>query len=202
MTAAYESTEPQHTAGYLWSVVLRLLPPPPARLLEAGCGNGAFARTLLDLGYAIAAFDASTSGVRVAQAELGVNAIVLRIGDAPPPAWEAAFDAVVGLEVIEHLYEPGLLARMAHWALKPEGMCAISTPYHGYLKYLAIAALGRGPRHFDPLWDGGHVKFFTPASLRLLLGREGLTDVRFRFAGGLPWLWKSMVATARKPESR
>lgn len=81
----------------------------------------------------------------------------------------------------------------AGWALRR------FTPYHGHLKLLAIAFAGRGPRHFDALWDGGHIKVFTPVSLRRLLAANGFVDIQFGFAGRVPWLWKSMLAQARKP---
>ncbi len=203
VTAVYDDLEPAHTAGYVWPPTLALLPPPPARVLEIGCGNGAFARVLLQRGYDVVAFDISESGVTMARkGHPPVEALVLSVAERPPDAWSAAFDAAVSLEVIEHLYEPALLARRAHWALKRGGCCVFSTPYHGYLKHLAIAVLGGAPRHFDPLADGGHIKFFSPPSLGHLLRAAGFCDLSFRFAGRLPLLWKSMIVSARKGELR
>jgi SAM-dependent methyltransferase len=151
------------------------------------------------LGYSVVAFDPAPSGVKVArQGDRAVEAVVRSIEDPLLPAWHAAFDAVVSLEVIEHLFEPALLVEKARLALTPGGTCIVSTPYHGYLKLVAIAVSGRGPGHFDPLWDGGHIKFFTVSSLRQILSRGGLREIRVCFAGRLPWLWKSMVASARK----
>ena len=77
----------------------------------------------------------------------------------------------------------------------------MSTPYHGYFKNLALAIAGKLDGHLTVLWDGGHIKFFTPGSLRVLLRRAGFSDIHFHFAGRLPWLWKSMIAIARKRAS-
>jgi 2-polyprenyl-3-methyl-5-hydroxy-6-metoxy-1,4-benzoquinol methylase len=171
-------------------------------VLEIGCGNGAFARTLIGLGHTVTAFDASPSGVLLARESTPpVEAQVWGVDDELPTAWCGRFDSVVSLEVIEHLYHPRLLVQRARQALQPGGVLILSTPYHGYLKYAALALTGRSAKHFDPLWDGGHIKFFTRASLRELLIEADFRDVRFRFAGRVPWLWKSVVVCARKGPS-
>jgi 2-polyprenyl-6-hydroxyphenyl methylase/3-demethylubiquinone-9 3-methyltransferase len=49
------------------------------------------------------------------------------------------------------------------------GMGFLSTPYHGYLKNLALAVSGKMDSHFGALWYGGHVKFFSIKTLQKLL---------------------------------
>jgi hypothetical protein len=36
----------------------------------------------------------------------------------------------------------------------------ITTPYHGYLKNIALSVSVKFDHHVNPLWDGGHIKFF------------------------------------------
>ena len=74
----------------------------------------------------------------------------------------------------------------------------LSTPYHGYLKNLALAVVGKWDRHLTALWPGGHVKFFSIATLRTLLLEAGFNDIRFIRVGRLPPLAKSMIAVVRK----
>jgi SAM-dependent methyltransferase len=74
-----------HTLAYL----AQLLPPPPARVLEVGCGRGALVAALSELGYQVTGVDrdadmaaaAGERGVRVIQADVhdvsGVYDIVL-----------------------------------------------------------------------------------------------------------------------------
>ena len=69
------------------------------------------------------------------------------------------FDAVTSTEVIEHLFSPRSLPRFAARVLLPAGYLILSTPYHGYIKNLALSITGKWDRHFSPLWDGGHIKF-------------------------------------------
>jgi len=43
---------------------------------------------------------------------------------------------------------------------------------------------------------GGHIKFWSRATLTALLAEEGFTVAHFEGAGRLPYLWKSMVVVA------
>jgi 2-polyprenyl-3-methyl-5-hydroxy-6-metoxy-1,4-benzoquinol methylase len=111
---------------------------------------------------------------------------------------EGKFDAAVSTEVIEHLYAPHLLLRYAHQVLVEGGYLVISTPYHGYLKNLALAILGRWDTHHTPLWHGGHIKFWSKRTLTRLLIENGFESVGFAGVGRLPWLWKSMIVVGRR----
>ena len=76
----------------------------------------------------------------------------------------------------------------------------MSTPYHGHLKNIALAITGAMDAHFTALWDFGHVKFWSRKTLSTLLIEQGLEDLTFEGAGRLPYFWKSMVITARRPQ--
>jgi hypothetical protein len=56
-------------------------------------------------------------------------------------------------------------------------------------------------RHFTALWDHGHIKFWSMATLGELLREAGFVDVRFEGerVGRVPALARSMIAIARKP---
>lgn len=106
---------------------------------------------------------------------------------------------VISLEVVEHIFLPRNFARNCYGFLKPGGRLILSTPYHGYLKNLALALTGALDKHFTALWDFGHIKFWSRRTLTALLTEQGFEDIRFQGAGRVPWLWKSMVLCARKP---
>ena len=82
----------------------------------------------------------------------------------------------------------------------PGGLVIVSTPYHGYLKYLAIALPNRWDAHHCPWYDGGHVKFWSRRSLTQLLEQNGFRVVDFVGVGRFPWLWNSMVLVAIKDD--
>ena len=118
----------------------------------------------------------------------------------PPPSapdLQHSFDAVISVEVIEHLSNPKALVTAAKYCLKPEGTFILTTPYHGYLKNLALAVSGKMDDHFTVLWDGGHIKFFSVSTLSKLLEAESCADIEFKYAGRIPYLWSSMLCMCK-----
>ena len=108
------------------------------------------------------------------------------------------FDAVVSTEVIEHLFSPHHLPHYAYRTLNQAGYIILTTPYHGYLKNLALSILGRWDKHHTALWHGGHIKFWSKATLSQLLSENGFKVIGFSGVGRVPYLWKSMVIVAQK----
>ena len=91
-------------------------------------------------------------------------------------------------------------ASLCAWVLKPGGYLLVTTPYHGYLKNLALSVFGKWDKHHTALWHGGHIKFWSQATLTQLLSENGFRVDNFFGVGRLPYLWKSMVLVARKLE--
>lgn len=190
------------TAPYLAPAVTRLISPitPSTRLLDIGCGNGFFAGPLAGR-CQIVGIDPSEEGIALARQRFPearwerLTAVpeILELLDTEP------FDFVLSVEVIEHVYLPRLWAAACFSALKPGGRMVCTTPYHGYLKNLTLSLTDSWDSHISPLWDGGHIKFWSKRTLRLLLEEAGFTDIRFIGRGRVPWLWKSMVVSARRP---
>ncbi len=199
----YGTEAPEHTLAYLAPVVDAMLPRDlkGKRLLDVGCGNGAWAKRLVDRDAHVVGIDTSSDGVRIArtqapQARFEVFEISSRVLD---DLLEEPFDVVLSLEVVEHLYLPREWAKGCFAALKPGGTLVCSTPYHGYLKNLALSVMNKWDFHHNPMWDGGHIKFWSRATLTSLLAEAGFEDIRFAGAGRAPWLWMSMVMSGRRP---
>ncbi len=171
------------------------------RVFELGCGNGAVANELTNLGYAVTGVDPSQQGL--AQARQHYAHLKLREGSAYDELWEryGQFPVVVSLEVIEHVYFPRKFAATVFNLVDAGGTAIISTPYHGYWKNLALAVSGQTDRHHTALWDHGHIKFWSMKTLRVLLEESGFHPIAFLRVGRIPALAKSMIAIARKPKS-
>jgi 2-polyprenyl-6-hydroxyphenyl methylase/3-demethylubiquinone-9 3-methyltransferase len=106
---------------------------------------------------------------------------------------------VLCLEVVEHVYFPHRLARTLLELCEPGGRAIVSTPYHGYWKNLALSLVpGAWDRHHHPLSDHGHIKFWSAATLSVLLCQAGFASVRFERVGRIPALAKSMIAVAER----
>ncbi len=93
--------------------LLRLLPPPPARILQAGCGLGLAAFELAESGYSVAAVvEGGELAAAAAQRHphLGVSFHALTLLDEDPAILApGTYDAVVLLEAVA---DPAMLARV------------------------------------------------------------------------------------------
>ena len=166
-------------------------------ICDLGCGNGHIAGRLASLGYEVTGIDASRSGIRIAQHAYPNVKFVEALINRELTGFDS-FDLVVSSDVIEHLYRPSDLIEAAFSLLKPGGHILLGTPYHGYLKNLALAMTGRMESHFSALHDGGHIKFFSVKTLSRLMTAHSFDDLSFSFYGRAPWLWKNMICHARK----
>ena len=196
----YRDANPNTSHAYLLPRLAKILEGLRAtRVFEVGCGNGAVANWLHGRGIEVTGVDASESGIR--QAALAYPRLRLAVGSAYDDLADeyGRFPVVISLEVVEHLYSPRAFAKTLFDLLDPGGTAIVSTPYHGYFKNLALAATGRLDAHFTALWDGGHIKFWSERTLRLLLEETGFRSVAFCRVGRVPILAKSMIATAKKP---
>lgn len=198
------SDGPNHHHQYLMPAMQQLLQKrsllmqKKLRILDLGCGNGSLTQLLAQQGHEVIGVDDSVSGIESATRNFP-NCRFLQgsVYDLPYSLLGNGFDVVISCEVIEHLLYPKELIRAAKKCLKPEGHLLITTPYHGYLKNLALAISGKMDKHFTVLWDGGHVKFFSVETLSALLASEKCTELEFNFAGRFPYFWKSMLCLCK-----
>lgn len=195
-----------HSSGYLNRPVRAIVAEGGLKdVLYAGCGNGALAVELAADGHRVVGIDMDARGLEFARSRAPGVTFVQASFEGDPAALRATpdgrFDVVVSTEVIEHLYAPHALAAYAYAALRPGGRLVITTPYHGYLKNLALSLLDGWDRHFSVDWHGGHIKFWSRRTLALLLEKQGFRLVGFRGVGRVPYLWKSMILIAERPSS-
>ena len=197
----YNSSAPTWSNQYLWDPLEKIVLSEKLsdhRIFEVGCGNGATADMLSKHGFSITAIDPSKSGIKVAKSSY--KHINFKEGSAYDDlaGRYGTFPIVVSLEVVEHCFWPRKYAKTVYDLLQPKGVAIISTPYHGYIKNLALALVGKFDSHWSPLWDGGHIKFWSLTTLRLLLEETGFSSVKFIRVGRIAALAKAMIAVARK----
>ncbi len=169
-----------------------------SNLFDAGCGNGYFAGYFASKGFNVAGCDASSEGISIAKSSYPtVRFESMSVYEDLVMKFGKEWDLILSTEVIEHLYDPRKYINNLLLMLKPGGALIITTPYHGYLKNLALAITGKMDQHHGPLWDGGHIKFWSKKTLEELLQECGFDTVNFSGAGRCTYLWKSMVLTAR-----
>ena len=151
------------------------------------------------VGHDITGVDPSEEGIQ--QALVTDGSIRLYVGNAYDALQErfGQFPVLVSLEVVEHVYYPRKYADCVANLLESGGTAIISTPYHGYLKNLALALTGKMDQHFTVLWDHGHIKFWSIKTLTRLFEEQGMTRTKVIKVGRFPIFAKSMILVFTKP---
>ena len=200
----YRDAAPSHSQTYLSAPLDRLIASrawaSPSKALDYGCGNGWFANWLSEKGFQTSGVDISPSGIEQARRAFPHVAFTTDVSPASLSRL-GPFDLVTCIEVIAHCYKPLEELGRIHSSLKPGGLFILSTPYHGYLKFLALAATGRMEKYLDTSWAGAYVHHFAPRSITKLLADAGFTDIAISRAVRIPALAKSMIVTCTKPSA-
>ena len=165
------SPETDPLAATRLRILRELRPAGPLAVLDAGSGEGHLVAALAAEGLSAIGMDISVTAVAAAaHRHPECRFIAHSVESLPWPVEPGSLDVVSSFEVIEHLVEPRRLLRGAREVLRPGGHLALTTPYHGRLKNIAIALVAFDP-HFDV--DGYHVRFFSDRAIRRVLGDEG-----------------------------
>ncbi|MCU0888843.1 MAG: bifunctional 2-polyprenyl-6-hydroxyphenol methylase/3-demethylubiquinol 3-O-methyltransferase UbiG [Rubritepida sp.] len=122
----------------------RLGPLAGLRILDVGCGAGLASEWLARRGAFVTGLDAAGAALEAARAHAAAGGVAVEYREGTPETLEAAgFDAVLALEVIEHVppeARADFLAALAR-AVRPGGAVILSTP-HDWKLFLRPAELG------------------------------------------------------------
>ena len=132
----------------------------PSEILDAGCGWGTNLTALESAGYRVTGLDISR---RVLEK---IDSPQRRLVEADLfkqlPEDAAQFEALLALDVIEHIDDDAAVVGRLAQLLKPGGLAIISVP-----------ALPELYSHFDKIQ--GHRRRYTPETLRAAFNTSGLT---------------------------
>ena len=190
-----------------------LKPLTGLRLLDVGCGGGLMAEPLCRLGADVVAVDAAEANVRAARHHAEEQGLAIEYRHATAEALAAAgerFDAVLALEIVEHVADLDAFAAACTDLVKPGGSFIVATLNRTLAAYaLAIVA---AERILGWLPAGSHdwSRFVRPAEMVRLLRRHGLAVADMSgmvynpLAGGWttsPNLAVNYIVHARKPDA-
>lgn len=148
------------------------------RLLDIGCGGGLVAEPVAAWGAELTAIDASDKNIRVASLHAEQSGVAVGYRHALPEDLMregASFDAVLNLEVIEHVPDVTRYMNVAGALVRPGGAMVVATVSRT-LKSFMLAKIGA---EYVLRWlpPGTHDwnRFVKPSELKRLLERSGLT---------------------------
>lgn len=183
---AYWDPSSRAMDGQTWPELQQLLMevlPTSGHILDLGCGDGVTA------GAWIAANGYQHLGVDISRAALdrshrrGLRVIQIGSADALPFD-DSTFEAVVCIDVLEHLFEPHHAVAEAYRVLRPGGLMVATTPNIAYWRSRVKLGLGLFDPLGDPLtskaapWRDPHIRFFTARSLQAMFLSTGFDDVK------------------------
>jgi ubiquinone/menaquinone biosynthesis C-methylase UbiE len=149
-----------------------------ARVLEVGCGRGATALDLAQLGARVVGLDYAETAISTCEAlrdtmKLEGSAEFL-LGDARALPFESeSFDFVYSIGLLEHFDQPGVLLAEQRRVLKPGGFILVQVP-----QKFSVYTLAKIPLTKLGFWPyGGWETQFSAGELQELLRRAGFGPV-------------------------
>jgi SAM-dependent methyltransferase len=133
-------------------------------VLEVGCGAGYFLSAAQAAGFEAWGTEISSSGL----SRLAGRGFRVLDGELPKLGLPAGhFDAVVLIEVVEHLREPGVYLAEVRRVLREGGALLLTTPNFGSLSRRLLGNRWR-------IITAEHLVLFSPQGIRLAISAAGL----------------------------
>lgn len=159
---------------------------PGRRVLDLGCAGGFMAEALYDRGAVVTGVDPARAAVTAAAAHAaqGGRAIAYAVarGEALPFP-EASYDAVVCVDVLEHVDDLGRVLGETARVLRPGGLFLFDTINRSALAKLVTITLAEDILRLLPRGTHDPARFIRPAELRAGLRAAGLLPGPFTGLG-------------------
>jgi len=184
----YSPNRPQY---FLSKALLKDL-PENRTVLDLGSGLGEFSDHLKNIGHDVYGVEGVKEFV-ANQTERGLNVHHVNLEEEDLPFSDNAFDIVISLDVIEHLWNTKHYLKEIYRCLKPNGFFIVSTVNYNYWKYRLLHLKGQME---DFVFESRHKKFYTYKSLQLEL------EPLFNITGMAFWNENSNVSRLKWPNLR
>ena len=165
------------------------------RILDIGCGGGLLSEPMARLGAEVVGVDAAERNIPVAQAHAAQSGLEIDYrhtsAEALVAAGEPGFDAILNMEVVEHVADPPAYLAACRALLKPGGLMICSTINRNPKSYVMAIFGAEQVMRWLPKGTHEWSKFITPDELFEMLRGAGLEPVdRMGFVfNPLTWSW-------------
>lgn len=165
------------------------------RILDIGCGGGLLSEPMARLGADVVGADAAERNIPVAQVhaqEQGLKIDYRHTTAEDLAATGEKFDAVLNMEVVEHVADPLAYLTACHDLLRPGGLMTCSTINRNPKSYVMAIVGAEHIMRWLPKGTHEWSKFITPDELYDLLRKAGLDPVDrkgFVFSP-VTWSWR------------
>jgi|SRR6056297_1096458 len=155
-------------------------------VLDLGCAGGFMAEAIHDRGARVTGIDPAGRAVAAARAHAAETGREIRydegVGEALPYP-DAAFDAVVSVDVLEHVADLGQVVREVARVLRPGGLFLFDTINRNALSRLAVVTMAERVIGLLPRGTHDPALFIRPSELRGHLAAAGLAPGAFTGLG-------------------
>ncbi len=156
-------------------------------LLDIGCGDGDLLFRLKDKYREVWGVDIAEARVARIQKKFGdKSSIHASVEDANRQLSfrDGSFDTITVIAVLEHIFDPFHLMKECHRLLRKGGALIVEVPNVAWLHNRIRLLMGKLLVTSDGVgWDGGHLHYFTRASLKKLFLDEGFKVVKVTSGG-------------------
>ena len=170
------------------------------KVLDVGCGGGILSEALARVGARVTGIDLGLAALEAAQAHQRLSGITVNyrqiaveaLADEQPEA----YDAVVCMELLEHVPDPAAVVTACARLTRPGGDLFFATLNRTPLAYLLAIIMAEKVLRIVPVGTHHYARFIRPRDLRTWANQAGLDHGEFAGMLYLPYLRHAQIITS------
>ncbi|ONK66907.1 uncharacterized protein A4U43_C06F13350 [Asparagus officinalis] len=150
------------------------------KFIDVGCGGGILSEPLARMGAMVTGIDAVEKNIKIARVHAGFDPLTSSIDYSCTTAEQLVrenkmFDAVLALEVIEHVADPSEFCKSLAALTAPNGATVISTINRSVRSYAAAIVAAEYLLKWIPRGTHEWSKFLSPEELVMIMRRSSIS---------------------------